>query len=103
MVMNVRMLWDMMRQLRSFIMLSRLKSFFIAHPDALGETYFQHLGHALSYAGRMFAAGFCALTHAIFPFLFEKTASNLIKQMYAEMTARGATAAVEQSKIYPAE
>jgi hypothetical protein len=84
-------------------MLTRLKALFIAHPDALGETYFQHLGHAMSYAGRMFAAGFCALTHAIFPFLFEKTASNLIKQMYAEMTARGATAPVEPMKVYPAE
>ncbi len=84
-------------------MLTRIKSLFIAHPDALGETYFQHLGHAMSYAGRMFAAGFCALTHAIFPFLFEKTASNLIKQMYAEMTSRGAAAAVEQVKVYPAE
>ncbi len=82
---------------------SRLKSLFVAHPDALGETYLQHLGHAVSYAGRMFAAGFCALTHAIFPFLFEKTASNMIKQMYAEMTARGATAAVERPKVYPAE
>ncbi len=84
-------------------MLSRLKSLFVAHPDALGETYLQHLGHAVSYAGRMFAAGFCALTHAIFPFLFEKTASNMIKQMYAEMTARGATALVDQAKVYPAE
>ncbi len=84
-------------------MLSRLKSLFVAHPDALGETYFQHLGHAVSYAGRMFAAGFCALIHAIFPFLFEKTASNMIKQMYAEITARGAIAPVEQAKVYPAE
>ena len=84
-------------------MLTRLKSLFITHPDALGETYFQHLGHAMGYAGRMFAAGFCALTHAIFPFLFEKTASNLIKQMYAEMTSRGATAPVEQPRVYPAE
>jgi Family of unknown function (DUF6356) len=101
--MIVRALWNMMEQHWSSIMLSRLKSLFIAHPDALGETYFQHLGHAMSYAGRMFAAGFCALTHAIFPFLFEKTASNLIKQMYAEMTARGATVAVEPAKMYPAE
>jgi Family of unknown function (DUF6356) len=101
--MIVRALWDMMLQLRSYIMLSRLKSLFIAHPDALGETYFQHLGHAMSYAGRMFAAGFCALTHAIFPFLFEKTASNLIKQMYAEMTSRGATVAVEKVKVYPVQ
>ena len=57
----------------------------------------------MGYAGRLFAAGFCALTHALLPFLFEKTASNLIKAMYAEMTARGATAPLDQPKAYPAE
>jgi Family of unknown function (DUF6356) len=79
---------------------------FTAHPHALNETYIQHLGHALGYSGRMFAAGFCALTHAIFPFLFEKTASTIVKKMYAEMTSRGATQAVDASpaaKVYPAE
>jgi Family of unknown function (DUF6356) len=84
-------------------MLTRAKSLFTAHPDALGESYIQHLGHALSYAGRMFAAGFCALVHALLPFLFEKTASNMIKQMYGEMTARGATAPLAPAKTYPAE
>jgi Family of unknown function (DUF6356) len=68
---------------------------FTRHPDALGETYLQHLWHALSYSGRMFLAGGAALVHALLPFLFEKTASNMIKTMYAEMTARGATAPVE--------
>jgi Family of unknown function (DUF6356) len=103
MVMIVLAIWSMMHQSRNRMMLSRLKSLFVAHPDALGESYLQHLGHAMGYAGRMFAAGLCALTHAIFPFLFEKTASNLIKQMYAEMTSRGATAAVEQAKVYRGE
>lgn len=67
---------------------------FTRHPDALGETFFQHFCHALSYSGRMFLAGGAALVHAFLPFLFEKTASNMIKAMYAEMSARGATAAV---------
>lgn len=84
-------------------MFARLKSLFIAHPEALGESYIEHLVHAASYALRLFAAGFCALTHAIFPFLFEKTASNLIKQMYAEMMARGANTPVEQPRLHPAE
>jgi hypothetical protein len=84
-------------------MLQRFKNLFTAHPDALGESYFQHLGHAMSYSGRLFAAGFCAFTHALLPFLFEKTASNAIKTMYGEMTARGATQPVEQTKAWPAE
>jgi Family of unknown function (DUF6356) len=70
---------------------SRVKTMFLAHPEALNETYLQHLRHAMSYSGRLFAAGFCAFAHALLPFLFEKTASNAIKSMYGEMTARGAT------------
>ena len=84
-------------------MFASIKRLFIAHPDALGETYLQHLGHAMSYSGRMFAAGFCAFTHALLPFLFEKTASNMIKTMYADMNRRGATTAAEQPSRYPAE
>jgi hypothetical protein len=77
---------------------------FTRHPDALGESFFQHFRHALGYSGRMFLAGGAALVHAVFPFLFEKTASNMIKAMYAEMTARGATAPVETApKLQAAE
>lgn len=83
-------------------MLARIKRPFVAHPAHLGETYGQHFGHALSYAGRLGAAAFCALAHAVFPFLFEKTASNLIRQMHAEMMARGAAKPAEP-KLYPAE
>jgi hypothetical protein len=84
-------------------MLTRIKSLFNAHPDALGESYFQHLGHAMSYAGRLLGAAFCAFTHALLPFLFEKTASNAIKQMYGEMTARGATQPLAGVPAHPAE
>jgi hypothetical protein len=84
-------------------MFASLKTLFNAHPESLDESYLEHLVHAASYASRLFAAGFCALTHAIFPFLFEKTASNLIKQMYAEMMARGANTPVEQPRLHAAE
>jgi hypothetical protein len=84
-------------------MLNRLKSLFVSHPDALGESYFQHLGHAMSYAGRLLVASFCAFAHALLPFLFEKTASNAIKQMYGEMTARGATNPLPRAQVHPAE
>jgi Family of unknown function (DUF6356) len=72
-----------------------VKTLFTAHPDALNESYGEHMRHAMSYSGRLFAASFCAFMHGLFPFLFEKTASNAIRTMYAEMTARGATRPVE--------
>jgi hypothetical protein len=85
-------------------MLDSLKDRFTRHPHALEETYGEHFGHAMGYAGRLFKASFCAFSHALFPFLFEKTASNEIKAMYAEMTARGATAPVtREAQPLPAE
>lgn len=77
---------------------------FTRHPEALGESFGQHFGHAMSYSGRLFLAAGAAFIHALLPFLFEKTASSMIKSMYAEMTSRGATAPVEQtSRIQAAE
>jgi Family of unknown function (DUF6356) len=80
----------------------RLKQLFVAHPDALGESYLQHMGHAMSYAGRLFGAAFCAFAHGLFPFLFEKNASNAVKAMYGEMTSRGATQALPAEPRPPA-
>ena len=84
---------------------NRVKQLMLAHPEALNETYFQHLRHAMGYARRLLAASFCAFIHALLPFLFEKTASNTIKTMYGEMTARGATSPVapQRPRIHPAE
>ncbi len=75
---------------------------FTHHPEQLGESYASHAGHALSYSWRLFAAGGAALVHAFLPFLFEKTASNAIKGMYAEMTARGATKPLEEPRAMQA-
>lgn len=81
-----------------------VRELFLAHPEALNESYLQHFRHAMSYSGRLFAAAFCAFAHALFPFLFEKTASDAIKRMYGEMTARGATRPLEQQgNLHPAE
>ncbi len=80
----------MVEMLEESTMLDRTRSLFTDHPHDVNETYFQHMGHALSYAGRLAAAAFCALVHALLPFLFVKTASNLIREMYGEMSARGA-------------
>ncbi|MGL4243017.1 MAG: DUF6356 family protein [Beijerinckiaceae bacterium] len=81
-----------------------VRDLFLAHPEALNESYLQHLRHAMSYSGRLFAASFCAFAHGLFPFLFEKTASNAIRTMYGEMTARGATKPIEPAaKLHPAE
>jgi Family of unknown function (DUF6356) len=69
-----------------------IKELFTHHPHAVGESYGEHFGAAMSYAGKLFLASCAAFVHALLPFLFVTTASRSIKAMYANMTGRGATA-----------
>jgi Family of unknown function (DUF6356) len=62
-----------------------LLSAFTEHPASVGETYFQHLGSATSFALRMFGAGLCCLVHGFFPFLFVRTGSNTVTQLHDRM------------------
>ena len=62
--------------------------FFTDHPHSVNETYFEHMRFALRFSGRLLAAGGAAFVHAIFPALFEKTASQLINRMHADMQSR---------------
>lgn len=61
---------------------------FTDHPASVGETYFEHLGFALRFSLRLFAASLAALVHALLPFLFEKTASNVVNGLHERLTNR---------------
>jgi hypothetical protein len=65
-----------------------IRQVFLAHPEAVNESYAEHAGVAFRYAGRLLLAGCAALVHAFIPALFEKTASSMIRQMCREMDAR---------------
>lgn len=65
-----------------------LKKLFTEHPDAVGESYFEHMGVALSFAWPLLGAGLAALVHAFLPFLCVTTASATVKRLYARMTNR---------------
>jgi hypothetical protein len=104
MVMNAHRFARILSTTETQSMSRNVKDLFLAHPEALNESYFEHLRHSMSYSGRLFAASFCAFAHALLPFLFEKTASNAIKTMYGEMTARSATKPLEpKATLHPAE
>jgi len=62
-----------------------MSKFFTEHPASVGETYWQHLAVALSFAGGLFGAAFAALVHAFFPAWFEKTASVKITCLHDRM------------------
>jgi hypothetical protein len=65
-----------------------IRQVFLAHPEAVNESYAEHAGVAFRYAGQLLLAGCAALVHAFIPALFEKTASSMIRQMCREMDAR---------------
>lgn len=62
---------------------------FVDHPASVDESYAEHAVFAGRFAVKLFAAGFCALIHAVIPGLFEKTASRMIGEMYAKTHNRG--------------
>jgi phage-related protein len=62
--------------------------FFTAHPEAIGETYVQHLFVAAWSGIQLLFAGIACIIHSIFPFLFVNTASNTVKRIHANMTKR---------------
>ena len=54
---------------------------FIKHPNEMGETYLRHMFGALRYGFTFFLLVFVSVIHAVFPFLFTKTASCVIQEM----------------------
>jgi len=58
---------------------------FTQHPATVNETYFQHMGKALLFCGLFIYGAIVALVHAFFPFLFEKSGSQLIRQLHHRM------------------
>lgn len=60
-------------------------SYFTRHLDRVDETYLQHLRHALGFAAGMFVGSLYCLAHALFPFLFERAGSDVIRRLHDRM------------------
>jgi len=68
--------------------MEKLKKLFTDHPNQMGESYIEHLICASMYGVRMIFAGFAAIIHSIFPFLFQTTASDLAKEITGDVRTR---------------
>ena len=79
-----------------------LKRMFTEHPHAVGESYFEHMQVALSFAGPLLKAGFAALVHAILPFLCVTTASVTVKRLHARMVNRVPRPPIRATEALPA-
>lgn len=58
---------------------------FTDHPRSVGESYFEHLLTAGSFAGTMLIAGVACFIHALIPGLFMKTGSKAIERLHDRM------------------
>jgi hypothetical protein len=61
---------------------------FTEHPRSVGESYWQHMGVALSFAGSMLLGAAASLVHAVFPFLCTKTGSGIVMALHEQVTKR---------------
>lgn len=70
-------------------MLDRL---FFQHPRSVDESYFEHFRFALGFGSALLLAGMAATVHALLPFLFETTASQIVRRLHARINNRGIAA-----------
>jgi len=61
---------------------------FTKHPHSIQETYFKHLYTACIFGIKMIGGGVACCIHAVFPFLFEKTASRITLQLAKQFLER---------------
>ena len=66
----------------------RIVRAFTEHPASVDETYLQHAAFALGFSGQLFRAAFAALVHAVFPALFQTTASGIIRRLHGRIVSR---------------
>lgn len=60
-------------------------SYFTRHLDSVGEGYLEHARHALGFSAQLLVGGLVCLVHAVFPFLFERTGSDIIRGLHDRM------------------
>jgi hypothetical protein len=61
---------------------------FTEHPRSVGESYWQHMGVALSFAGSLLVGAAASLVHAVFPFLCTKTGSSIVVRLNERVMKR---------------
>ncbi len=65
-----------------------MKNIFTKHPNEVGESYLKHMFSASRYALTFLFLFVIALIHAILPFLFVRTASDIVCEMSGHMEVR---------------
>ncbi len=64
-----------------------MKHLFTEHPASVNETYLEHLVAAGGFGVRMLFGSLVCLVHAVLPFAFERTGSQIITVLHDRMVA----------------
>jgi hypothetical protein len=59
---------------------------FTSHPSSIGESYGQHLAFASGIGLRMILGGFACMAHGLLPFVFTRTGSRTIVELYGRVS-----------------
>ena len=62
-----------------------LMSYFTRHLHSVDESYLEHARHALGFSAGLLVGGVVCLVHALLPFLFERTGSDIIRRLHGRM------------------
>ena len=79
--------------------MTQLSKLFTSHPAKVGETYFSHMAFAAWFCSRLSMAAGAAFVHAFLPFLFETTASRIVRELYERTHNRGTHATKEPAAL----
>ena len=60
---------------------------FTDHPASVNETYFQHMGMAMGFGGRMLVGALACFMHGLFPFLCLTRGSDTIRALHHRMVS----------------
>ena len=79
--------------------LNKVSEQFNAHPNDYDQTYLQHMSDAMEYGMTSCISGAVFMTHAVFPFLFEKTGSDMINNLNSKIEKKKAEHAAKENAM----
>lgn len=65
-----------------------LINIFTRHPKSNNQTYFEHFNRSIYFSLKMFYGSVALLIHSFFPFVCEKTGSNIVCSLKEEMNKK---------------
>jgi hypothetical protein len=74
---------------------------FTDHPASVDETYFQHMGMAFGFGGRMLLGSLACFVHGLFPWLCLTRGSDTIRTLHHRMVTHRVKPSSVQSAADP--